>query len=83
MNAPRMPGRAPIQDPHRDCAAEPSAVEMALERDLEALLARIQAERSSLRRHQMWRVYARKVRMRSDQQIRRMAMEHIHYGERA
>ena len=68
-------GAVPTTRPHPDWPGEPSALDVALERDLEALLARIQAERSSLRRHQMWRVYARKVRMRSDQQIRRMAME--------
>ncbi len=59
---------------HPDWPWPPSSQDVALERDLARLLERIEAERSALRRHAMWRVYAAKVRMRSDAEIRRCAL---------
>ncbi len=71
-NAPA--GKVETADAHPDWPWPPSMYDRALEADLAHLLGRIQAERSELRRHGLWRVYAEKVRMRSDAQIRRMAI---------
>ena len=65
---------------HPDWPWPPSTQDVALERDLAHILARIEGERSELRRHAMWRVYAAKVRMRSDAQIRRLAIPFLRAG---
>ena len=59
---------------HPDWPWPPSSHDLALERDIAHLLERIHAEKSELRRHALWRLYAAKVRMRSDAQIRRLAL---------
>ncbi len=83
-------GRGPYHGVHTDAAAAlgsaeephahpdwlwpPSSQDLLLERDIAHVLERIQAERSELRRHAMWRLYAAKVRMRSDAELRRQAI---------
>lgn len=66
----------PVERPedHLDWIGPPSPHDVALECDMAQLLARIQTCESELRRHAMWRVYAAKVRMRSDAEIRRQAI---------
>jgi len=71
----KAPSASTAAEEHPDWPWPPSHQDVALEADLRALLDRIQAERSEIRRHGMWRVYAAKVRLRSDAQIRRMAIE--------
>ena len=59
---------------HPDWLGPPSPQDVALEGDIAHVLERIEAERSELRRHAMWRIYAAKVRMRSDAELRRQAI---------
>jgi len=71
----KAPSAATAAEAHPDWPWPPSRHDVTLEGDLAALLDRIQGERSEIRRHGMWRIYAAKVRLRSDAQIRRMAIE--------
>ena len=68
--------QVPSEEPHAhpDWLGPPSSQDLTLERDIAHVLERIQAERSELRRHAMWRLYAAKVRMRSDAELRRQAI---------
>ena len=59
---------------HPDWLWPPSRQDVVLEGDIAHMLARLQAEPSELRRHAMWRIYAAKVRMRSDAELRRQAI---------
>lgn len=67
----------PVERPedHLDWIGPPTQRDIDLERDIAHLLDRIQRCESEIQRHGLWRVYASKVRMRSDAQLRRMAIE--------
>ncbi len=61
-------------DGHPDWPWPPSARDEALKAELAHMLDRISAEPSEIRRHGMWRIYATKVRMQSDAELRRQAI---------